>query len=73
MFKGDYGGPLVCNGTLVGIVSRGKNCLLEGIPGLYMDVAYYRNWIIANMNGATSVDKISVIFSVIAVILHYVR
>lgn len=50
--QGDSGGPLlyVHNGTtyLVGIVSWGNGCALEGYPGVYADVNYYREWIATN-------------------------
>ncbi|XP_030386546.1 trypsin alpha-3-like [Scaptodrosophila lebanonensis] len=43
----DSGGPLVSNGQLVGIVSWGpKPCSQPGLPGVYADVAVFRNWII---------------------------
>lgn len=41
---GDSGGPLVVRGQLAGIVSRGPKKCGTG-DGLYMSVAYYKNWI----------------------------
>ncbi|XP_055597312.1 phenoloxidase-activating factor 2-like [Uranotaenia lowii] len=50
--KGDGGSPLVCpiQGTYehyhqIGIVSWGIGCGENQIPGVYADVAYFRNWI----------------------------
>ncbi|CAH2091253.1 unnamed protein product [Euphydryas editha] len=47
--KGDGGGPLVCErgGTwqLVGVVSWGIGCGQAGIPGVYVNVAHYLDWI----------------------------
>lgn len=42
---GDSGGPLVCNNKLVGLVSFGIGCAMSGYPGVYVDVAYYVDWI----------------------------
>lgn len=38
--RGDSGGPLMSNGKLVGIVSRGKPCAL-GVPDIYVKVSYF--------------------------------
>lgn len=43
--QGDSGGPLVVDGNLVGIVSWGMGCGSPRYPGVYTDVAYYREWI----------------------------
>ncbi|XP_064538008.1 trypsin alpha-like [Drosophila montana] len=48
--QGDSGGPLVASGKLVGIVSWGLGCAKYGYPGVYTDVAYYRDWVLQNMN-----------------------
>nr|CAH7743416.1 unnamed protein product [Callosobruchus chinensis] len=38
-------GPLVVNGTVVGIVSFGMGCGIPKYPGVYTDVARYRSFI----------------------------
>ncbi|KAF5304055.1 hypothetical protein FQA39_LY01840 [Lamprigera yunnana] len=47
--KGDGGGPMVCErgGTwkVVGVVSWGIGCGQPGIPGVYVNVAHYLDWI----------------------------
>ncbi|XP_014594360.1 transmembrane protease serine 11A [Equus przewalskii] len=48
--RGDSGGPLVVQDPtdtwyLIGIVSWGDNCGQKNKPGVYTNVAYYRNWI----------------------------
>lgn len=48
--QGDSGGPFVCNGQLAGIVSHGAGCGEAAYPGVYADVAHYREWI--RKNGA---------------------
>lgn len=52
--KGDGGGPLVCpgpngNAQLVGLVSWGIDCGKAGIPGVYVNVAHYLDWIQATI------------------------
>ncbi|XP_064116015.1 spaetzle-processing enzyme-like [Macrobrachium nipponense] len=49
---GDSGGPLVLGGPRgppylqIGVVSYGPTaCGLRGVPGIYTDVTFYRNWI----------------------------
>ncbi|KAH8419795.1 hypothetical protein KR009_002686, partial [Drosophila setifemur] len=43
--QGDSGGPLVHAGRVVGVVSWGYGCAEPGLPGVYVDVQYYRQWI----------------------------
>ena len=48
--QGDGGGPLVCTTDnisyqLAGIVSWGVECGRKGIPGVYVNVPRYIDWI----------------------------
>ncbi|XP_055610987.1 phenoloxidase-activating factor 2-like isoform X1 [Uranotaenia lowii] len=50
--KGDGGSPLTCRIPnsenqyfLVGIVAFGAECGAQGVPGVYVNVPYYRDWI----------------------------
>ncbi|XP_040896210.1 duodenase-1-like isoform X2 [Toxotes jaculatrix] len=44
--EGDGGGPLVCDGIAVGIVSFGNsNCHYPDLPNVYTDVSKYLPWI----------------------------
>jgi hypothetical protein len=54
--QGDSGGPLVRytkrGPVLVGLVSFGPGCGLDHTPGIYTDVAYFRDWIAGAMKQA---------------------
>ncbi|XP_068999184.1 trypsin-3-like [Embiotoca jacksoni] len=41
----DYGGPVVCNGELQGMVSWGDNCFERNFPGVFTKVCVYNSWI----------------------------
>lgn len=43
--RGDHGGPLIIDGMLQGIMSWGRGCGQPKRPGVYVRVAYYRDWI----------------------------
>lgn len=48
--QGDSGGPFVVDGILWGVVSWGEGCARKGYPGIYTNVANYRNWIDSILN-----------------------
>ncbi|XP_068620842.1 trypsin epsilon-like [Battus philenor] len=43
--KGDSGGGVIWNDTVVGIVSHGAGCSNKNKPSIYSNVWYFRNWI----------------------------
>jgi len=43
--QGDSGGPVTYNGQLVGATSWGYGCAQAKYPGVYTDVAMFKNWI----------------------------
>ncbi|XP_047528791.1 trypsin, alkaline B-like [Vanessa atalanta] len=45
---GDYGGPLLHNGVVVGISSWASGCGYRGYPAVYTRVPVYINWIQSN-------------------------
>merc|ERR1712243_351583 len=56
--QNDSGGPMITpeNGrqTLIGVVSWGKGCALEGYPGVYARVTEKMEWILDNTAGTLS-------------------
>lgn len=48
--QGDSGGPLAIDGRLAGIVSWGNGCAKKGYPGVYTEVAAFRDWIDSKIN-----------------------
>ncbi|XP_011502267.1 PREDICTED: trypsin beta-like [Ceratosolen solmsi marchali] len=47
--RGDSGSPMIIDGRLAGLVSMGIGCLYPKYPAIYVDVGYFRDWIITNM------------------------
>lgn len=45
LFQRDSGGPLVINGTLIGLVSFGLGCARANAPGVYASVPALREFI----------------------------
>nr|XP_026486406.1 trypsin, alkaline B-like [Vanessa tameamea] len=45
---GDFGGPLLYNGVIVGISSWGSGCGYRGYPAVYTRVPVYIDWIQSN-------------------------
>ena len=43
--RGDHGGPLVVNGVLVGIASRGIGCGDPDYPAVFSNVAVLRSFV----------------------------
>ncbi|XP_015609256.1 transmembrane protease serine 9 [Cephus cinctus] len=43
--SGDSGGPLTIDGKLAGLVSGGFGCARPRYPGIYTEIAVYREWI----------------------------
>jgi len=52
IITGDSGGPLIKKGsnidedTLVGLVSWGRGCAEDGVPGVYARISYFYDWIV---------------------------
>jgi secreted trypsin-like serine protease len=62
--QGDSGSSLLCQGSdkegqvLAGVVSWGRGCALNGVPGIYTDITVYRKWLLRTISG--SVESASV-------------
>uniref|UniRef100_A0A0P4WE11 Peptidase S1 domain-containing protein n=1 Tax=Scylla olivacea TaxID=85551 RepID=A0A0P4WE11_SCYOL len=44
--QGDAGGPLFCEGVMMGITSRGLHC--DNYPAIFTEVSHYLDWIRLN-------------------------
>uniref|UniRef100_A0A8C6AJK2 Peptidase S1 domain-containing protein n=1 Tax=Monodon monoceros TaxID=40151 RepID=A0A8C6AJK2_MONMO len=59
--QGDSGGPPVCqlndSWAQVGIVSWGIGCGRRGYPGVFTEVSFYKDWVIAKINQASHIDS----------------
>ncbi|XP_043468872.1 trypsin alpha-3-like [Leptopilina heterotoma] len=53
----DSGGPLVVGIHLVGIISWGKECIVNNQPHAYTFVSFYREWIDESINNYMNRDK----------------
>ncbi|XP_026328177.1 trypsin, alkaline C-like [Hyposmocoma kahamanoa] len=75
--RGDSGGPVhFINDIVVGIVSWGHECGHPRIPGVFMRVARYSDWLnttVTYINGSSSVSesRIILLFTLICAMLHW--
>lgn len=67
--QGDSGGPLTCRGSIVGITSHGFECALPNYPGIYMDVAYYREFIMTGVSHSSSTYSFMSNIAILSVML----
>ncbi|XP_039958851.1 anionic trypsin-2-like [Bactrocera tryoni] len=62
---GDSGGPLICNGSVTGIVSYGYGCALHDEASYYTNVSSYRDWIRKN-----GLDKLRPVNFILVIVLQ---
>ncbi|KAH8240411.1 hypothetical protein KR038_006652 [Drosophila bunnanda] len=63
--QGDSGGPLISDRKLTGIVSYGEGCGEKYSAGVYTNVYYYREWIIANAARRRLVSQVSLVLALL--------
>lgn len=52
----------MCNDKLVGLASFGLQCGASlDYPGVYVDIFYYRDWILENWSGASALKSFNIL------------
>ncbi|XP_014096207.3 anionic trypsin-2 [Bactrocera oleae] len=65
--SGDSGGPLICNGSVTGIVSFGVKCGIPEHAGYYTNVTSYLDWI--RENGISKLRPVNFILLIVLQIM----
>uniref|UniRef100_H0VF02 Peptidase S1 domain-containing protein n=1 Tax=Cavia porcellus TaxID=10141 RepID=H0VF02_CAVPO len=72
--QGDSGGPLVCEFkdtfVQVGIVSWGIGCGRIGLPGVYTDVSFYKDWIVRHLSRSPCWNAAGLLIPHLCLLLH---
>lgn len=70
----DSGGPLTCDGKLVGLASFGVRCgSYENFPGVFVDVFFYRDWIEANWSSGIRIYSLRALVAFGALVNIFAR
>lgn len=70
---GDSGGPMMCGGVQIGIISSGHGCGAKNHPGVYTRVDYYFKYITRIVNAQSRCfDGKLVVFSVTACLASFI-
>jgi hypothetical protein len=64
-------GPLTCRGSIVGITSHGYDCGLPKFPGIYMDVAYYREFIMTGKSSSSHLIISNIVLVILLVLTYF--